>query len=104
MSNRIRVGLVGTSHAHAAGKLAVLKQSPDFDLVGVCEADPAQRASRDKDKLFADVRWVSEEALLSDSSVQLIVVEGQVRDNVAAARRAVEAGKHVHLEKPPSMD
>ncbi|MBM4078644.1 MAG: Gfo/Idh/MocA family oxidoreductase [Planctomycetes bacterium] len=50
------------------------------------------------------MRWVSEEALLSDSSVQLIVVEGQVRDNVAAARRAVEAGKHVHLEKPPSMD
>lgn len=104
MSDKIRVGLVGTSHAHAAGKLAVLKQYPDFDVVGVCESDAVERAARNKDKLFANVRWVSEEALLSDSSVQLLAVEGWVRDNVAAARRAVQAGKHVHLDKPAGMN
>ncbi len=100
MAEKIRVGMVGTAHPHAPGKVAVLKASPDFELVGVCEADEARRTSRAQDKAFAGVRWVGEEDLLSDRSVRLIVVEGQVRDNVPAARRAVAAGKHVHLEKP----
>ena len=100
MNEKIRLGMIGTAHAHAAGKLAVLKGSPDFELVGVCERDAARREARAKEKGFADVRWAAEEELLGDASVQAIVVEGQVRENVPAARRAVEAGKHVHLEKP----
>ena len=97
---KIRVGMVGTGHPHAPGKLAVLKASADYEVVGLCEADAARRAARAGEKAFADVRWASEEELLSDGGVQAIVVEGVVRDNVPAARRAIEAGKHVHLEKP----
>ena len=97
---KIRVGMVGTGHAHAPGKLAVLKASADYEVVGVCEADTERRAGRAREKSFADVRWVSEDSLLSDKTVQAIAVEGLVRDNVPAARRAIEAGKHVHLEKP----
>jgi predicted dehydrogenase len=100
MNEKIRVGMVGTGHPHAPGKLAVLKASADFEVAGVCEPDPLRRTARAREKGFADVRWVSEEELLSDKTVQAIVVEGLVRDNVAAARRALEAGKHVHLEKP----
>ena len=100
MAEKIRIGMVGTAHPHAPGKLAVLKASADFELAGVCEADADLRAARGKEKAFADVRWAREDELLSDKTVQAIVVEGQVRDNVPAARRAIEAGKHVHLEKP----
>jgi predicted dehydrogenase len=100
MVKKIRTGMIGTAHPHAPGKLSVLNTAPEFELVGVCEPDAARRAARTREKSFADVRWVSEEELLGDASVRAVVVEGQVRENVAAARRAIEAGKHVHLEKP----
>ena len=34
MAGKIRIGMVGTAHPHAPGKLAVVKASPDFELAG----------------------------------------------------------------------
>src|SRR5262245_16243624 len=39
---RIKIGQIGTGHPHAT-KLGVYRRSPDYELVGVVEADPALR-------------------------------------------------------------
>jgi predicted dehydrogenase len=100
MPERIRIGLLGAGHGHAGGKLQVLQASPEFEVVGVAEAHPEVRERSRSQRSFAPARWVSEAELLEDRSVVAIAVEGRVQDNLALARRALEAGKHVHLDKP----
>lgn len=97
----IRAGLLGTGHGHAAGKLNVMEQSDDYEVVGVAEPDAGWRAIREQEPAYADARWMDAADLLGDPSVQLIAVESDVPPNLALARRAIEAGKHVHLDKPP---
>ena len=41
---KIKIGQIGTGHAHARGVFAQLKQvTDDFELVGIVENDPARR-------------------------------------------------------------
>ena len=47
-------------------------------------------------------RWVSMDALLGDPALDLIVFEGEVRDAIPWGTKVIEAGKHLHLEKPPT--
>ncbi len=101
MSDKICCGLLGTGHAHAVGKLRVLQESSDFELVGVCEPDATWRAQREGEDAFKTIRWLTELELLDDTTVQMVAVESAVQDNLPLARKAVEAGKHIHLDKPP---
>ena len=100
MPDKIRAGLLGISHAHAIGKLRTIQSSPEYELVGVCEPNSELQQQRKDEDVFKGVRWLSEQELLGDDTVQVVSVEGRVQDNLALARRAVEAGKHIHLDKP----
>lgn len=100
MAEKIRAGLLDISHAHAIGKLRTIQSSPEYELVGVCEPNAEVQQQRKDEEVFKGVRWLSEQELLGDDTVQVVAVEGHVQDNLALARRAVEAGKHVHLDKP----
>jgi predicted dehydrogenase len=42
--------------------------------------------------------------VLADGLIQLIAVESHVQENLTYAQQAIEAGKHVHLDKPPGND
>ena len=97
----IAIGQIGTRHAHAAGKLATIRQFPDlFALAGVVEPDPAQRESLAKKPPYQGVSWISEEQLLSRPDVLAVAVETHVADLVPTALRCIRAGKHIHLDKP----
>lgn len=99
---RIRAGLLGTRHSHAAGKLKTLLDNPDYEVAAVCEPDPATRKLRETQALYQGLRFVSQDQLLADRSIQLVAVEGQAWDNFAAGQQVIAAGKHLHLEKPPT--
>jgi len=100
MSQPIRCGVLGTGHAHAAGKLKVLQQPDDWDVVGVCEPDDAWRSRHEGVEPFASSGWVTEAELLEDESVQMIAIESEVSQLLPLARKAIQAGKHIHLDKP----
>ena len=100
----IRAGMLGTRHSHTVGKLKAMQDSPDYEVAAVCELDPAAKARAEKDPRFKGVRWVSEDELLGDSSIRLVVVECQVWEALPWGRKVVQAGKHLHLEKPPGND
>ena len=91
----IKAGVLGATHSHAAGKIRLLEQGADFELVGVAEAAAAAH------KAFPNVRWLSEPELFT--SVEVIFVESEVRDHARHALVSLRAGKHVHVEKPPSV-
>jgi predicted dehydrogenase len=97
----IRIGQIGTTHGHASGKMGTMRgHSPLFEVVGIVEPDEGRRVDAEKDKNYAGLEWMGEEELFGSSGLEAVAVETAVRDLVPTARRAVEAGLHVHLDKP----
>ncbi len=100
---KVRIGLIGTSHPHAAGKLEAIRGLDDiFELVGVVEPKEAQRKRVAGKDVYRDVAWMSQNDLLN-SDVAAIAVETEVSQLVPTAMQCLTAGKHIHLDKPAGM-
>ncbi|MFN0165122.1 MAG: Gfo/Idh/MocA family protein [Bryobacteraceae bacterium] len=97
----VRAGVWGTEHSHTGGKLKAMLDSPSYQVVAICEPNPAARVQAERNAAFQGLKWVSEQQLLNDSSIQLIVVECAVWDALDMGRKVIAAGKHLHIEKPP---
>ena len=95
-AERLRIGFLGVAHSHAGGKIKAVKDSADWDLVGICEEDKGLRDQFAK----SGVPVLSQDELLGKA--QVVAVESAVQDHARHARLALSAGKHVHLEKPPA--
>jgi predicted dehydrogenase len=96
---RLKIGQIGVGHAHAT-KLAVYRQSPDYEVVGIVEPNQELRERASEQPAFRDLPWLSEEQLFSVPGLAAVLVETPVRDLLSTAERAIDAGKHVHLDKP----
>lgn len=98
---RIRVAQIGTKHAHAEGKFSTLLDLPDlYDVVGVCEADAAHRERVSRRPSYQSSQWLDEDGILNDPGIKLVAVETEVDQLVPTALRCLQAGKHIHLDKP----
>jgi len=97
---RIRIGQIGTGHAHASGKMGTIRKSEDFEVVGIVEPDAELRAKAEKSPTYQGVPWMTEEQLLNTPGLQAVAIETQVKDLVPTATRCIAAGKHIHLDKP----
>jgi predicted dehydrogenase len=74
---------------------------PDlYEVAGIAEADNARWSSAEKASAYQGLKRVSEAELISDKGVAVVVVETAIEDSVSAAMRCLEAGKHIHLDKP----
>ena len=97
--SRIKVGQIGVGHAHST-KLSVYRKSPDYEVVGIVEPDKRLRDEAAGEDAFRDLPWLTEEQLLGTAGLQVVLVETHVRDLLATAQRCIDAGMHVHLDKP----
>jgi predicted dehydrogenase len=95
---KIKIGQIGTAHAHASGKMAALKKlRDDYEIVAVVEPDP-DRQRRAKDQgAYRGLAWMTEEHLLNTPGLQAVAGEAEL---VPTALRCAAAGMHVHLDKP----
>ena len=82
---KIRVGQIGTKHAHAAGKMDAYRRSNAYEVVGVVEPDPERRARVERSATYRGLRWMTEEQLLNVKGLQAVAIETEVRDLLAAA-------------------
>ena len=95
---KIRIGQIGIGHNHS-DKIKAVKAFPElFELVGYAEENEEWVARRSQRPHFADVPRMSVEEVLEKSDA--ILVETDVWDLVQTAQRCVDAGKHVHIDKP----
>jgi len=95
--SKLKIGFLGAAYSHAAPKLELLKAHADFELTGVWDDDPKVREA----VAAQGIAVLPQNEVLAASDV--IAVESVVRDHARYARIALEADKHVHLEKPPSL-
>jgi predicted dehydrogenase len=98
---RIKIGQIGSTHPHAQGKLEAIRKFPElFELVGVVEPDDARWKEVGKRGPYSGVPRLSEEQLFNTPGLQAVAVETRVQDLVPTAMRCLEAGLHMHLDKP----
>ncbi|WP_270886142.1 Gfo/Idh/MocA family protein [Pedococcus sp. 5OH_020] len=75
------------------------RSSPDWDLVAVCDLDPARAARVVGDRSTVEVE-TSLEALLARPDIDAVAVATPAQTHCGIALAALEAGKHVLVEKP----
>ena len=101
-SKPIRVAMIGTGHGHAASKIRALQSMPEYEWVGLCRPYADDPAVGD---IFAKQRPLQLDEILNDPAIELVACEfADAQRNLAHARKAVAAGKFVHLDKPPGSD
>jgi predicted dehydrogenase len=81
--------------------MAVYRESPDFEVVGVAEPDGSLWERASGDAAFRGLPRLGVEELLSRPGLQAVAVETGVGDLLQFGQSAVEAGLHLHLDKPP---
>jgi len=88
------VGGWGRNVARVVGELA--------DLAWICDTDEERQAQYGARYPQARVTGAFED-LLADDTVDAVVIATPVPTHHALAKQALEAGKHVFVEKPPAM-
>ena len=99
----LKLGMLGMWHTHADGLVRQVAEHPDeFTLVGFYDTDPetAQTQRKKWESRIADFRLYESPEELLRQPLDAVVVEGRVYENLSLARRALESGRPVLLEKP----
>lgn len=91
--SKLRIGQIGTEHAHAGGKMEAMRSlAALWEVVGVTGP-----------KGYEDVKSMTVEELLVVPDLKAVAVETPIEASCEMARRCIEAGKHVHLDKPGAL-
>ncbi len=102
---KLRVGQIGILHGHAIGKLeTVLKRNKDFELIGIAAEDDQAKhrllnLSDSSDK-YLKLPWMTTDELLRLENLDLVLVETPIDRLLSTALKCIDAGCHVHLDKP----
>lgn len=104
-NGKLRIGIFGIGHNHAAAAITALRAREDVEIVGLCEPDDAVREKRlrENPNAYGDIPVMSEERLLA-SGIRAAMVEASVPDLVPTALRCAKAGLHIHMDKPAGID
>lgn len=98
---RIKVGQIGTTHAHASGQMATMRKFDKlFDVVGVVEPDEGRHKWVASNKAYRDVPLMSAEQLLNVKGLRCVAIETDIAELVPTAQHCADAGTHVFLDKP----
>jgi predicted dehydrogenase len=95
----VNVGQAGLGHW---GKNLVRNFDELADLTWICDSDEARRAEFGARYPKARVT-ASFEEMVADDDLQAVVIATPVPTHHPLAKQALEAGKHVFVEKPPAM-
>ena len=102
MSEPIRVGLLGLGRAGNGMHVNALKERTDkYRVVAACDLIEERRQK--VTDTFGCRTYESAEELVKDPEIELVVIATRSCDHYRHAVMALEAGKHVFLEKPVTL-
>ena len=103
----LKFAFLGIWHSHTGMRVREAAQRPDeFQFAGMYDPDPAVIANNKRSwaNYFPDIHIFPTVEAVLNSDVDAVVTDGHVYENLDYARQALEAGKHVLLEKPAGTD
>ena len=99
---KIRVGFIGGGRIADLHALAY-RDNADAELYAVCDA--AEDVARRRAEEWGAARWYTDyRQLLADGAVDAVEILTPHHLHAEMAVAALEAGKHVSLQKPPTID
>ncbi len=102
---KLKVVQIGTAHDHAADTYETLRAlRGDYELLGVCEPDGAQRAKAAAGGRYPDAVWMSLSDVLALDGLDAVVVESEEEKLVGYAQLFVDRGLPIHMDKPCGED
>ena len=98
----LRIGIVGCGFVADHRHLPTLSKMPEATVVALCDSDPAALA-RVGDRWGIGRRHADPRALTEDASVEAVAVLVPAAGHAAVVIAALEAGRHVMVEKPLAL-
>jgi predicted dehydrogenase len=94
----VGIGMLGLG-AIADEHLGAIADVDGLHVAAVCDVDPGRLATS-RDRYAAPAAYADADQMLADPAVALVVVSTPPSSHAGWALRALEAGKHVVVEKP----
>ena len=97
----IKIGQIGIGHNHGEAKMKAVRKFPElFEVVGFAEDNEEWIKKRGNLECYKGLKRYSVDELIAKCDALLI--ETDVWDLTEIAQKCVDAGKHVHIDKPGS--
>ena len=97
----IKIGQIGIGHNHGESKMLAVRKFPElFEVVGYAEENEEWVKKRGNLKAYEGLKRMSVQEIIEKSDA--ILVECDVWELTKYAKMCVEAGKHIHMDKPAS--
>ena len=103
----LKFAFLGTWHSHASMHVReAAHRTDEVQLVGMYDPDPRVITERKESwaTYFSEIPVFNSVEAVLESEAEAVIVEGHVYQNLDYAEQALEAGKHVLLEKPAGVD
>ena len=98
---KIKIGQIGIGHNHAEGKMLAAQKFPElFEVIGYAETNEEWIKARGSLPCYKHLPRLSINEIIEKSDV--ILVECDVWDLTKTAKKCIDSGKHVHIDKPAS--
>ena len=101
-SKSVKLGVIGCGQVTEHKHLVVLQHLPDVEVVAAADTDPA-RLTLVADRFRITHRYTDYKALLDDPAVEAVAVCVPARAHAEVAMSAIEAKKHLLIEKPLAL-
>jgi len=98
-SGKLKYLQIGTGHPHS-NKITAYDESDDWEVVGIVEPNPDRIADAKQNKTFSKFDFLTLEEGLATPGLSAVGIETDIRDLLKYAEIAIDAGFHIHIDKP----
>ena len=99
--NKIKIGQIGIGHNHGEAKMLAVRKFPElFEVIGYAEENERWIEKRGSNSGYEGLSYLSVEEVIEKSDA--ILIESDVWNLTKYAKMCVDAGKHIHMDKPAS--
>lgn len=98
---KIKIGQIGIGHNHGEAKILAVRKFPElFEVVGYAEDDEEWIEKRAGLSAYEGLTRLTADEVIERSDA--VLVECDVWNLTKYAKKCIDAGKHVHIDKPAS--
>lgn len=100
-SEKIKIGQIGIGHNRAEEKMLAVRKFPEmFEVVGYAEENDRWIEKRGNKSGYSGLNRLSVEEIIKQSDA--VLIESDVWNLNGYAKMCIDAGKHIHMDKPAS--
>ncbi len=98
---KIKLGQIGIGHNHGEAKMLAARKFPElFEIVGYAEENEDWIEKRGGAEGYRGLKRLSTDEVIKQSDA--VLIETDVWNLTETAQKCIDAGKHIHMDKPAS--